>query len=94
MAREVQDYCSSCGVGFVIGPLFVDYISQLRRRGLHRTLGFDYRFYSLMFGYDDVESWPSDVTLADCDSIFLGDLIDPDMECPKCKSFAFMEAGD
>jgi hypothetical protein len=94
MAQQVTDHCVNCGLGFIIGPIFVDYISQLRRRGLVRTLNFDYKFYCLMFGHEDVENWPNEITLADCDSIFLGDLIDPAMVCPKCGAVAFAGQGN
>ncbi len=91
MARLVSDQCASCGIAFVIGPLWVDYIEQLKQRGLSRTLNFDYDFYNQLFAY--VPKWGpvDDVTLGNCDSIFLGDLIDPDMQCPKCGGRAFTE---
>jgi hypothetical protein len=78
-------------MSFVIGPCFVDYIDEVQRRGLRRTLDLDYRFYCALFGYGDVDAWPHNVALEDCDSIFLGDVIDPDMRCPKCGHFAFAE---
>jgi outer membrane lipoprotein-sorting protein len=92
MARQVSDHCSSCGLAFIIGPLWVDYIEQLQKRGLRRTLNFDYRFYNLLF--EHAPHWGPDeiVTLADCDSVFLGDIIDPEMKkCPKCGASAFLE---
>jgi hypothetical protein len=93
MARQVSDCCASCGVAFVIGPVFVDYISALRGRGLRRALDFDYQLYSRMFGHEGAEGWPTYVTLEDCDSVFLGDVIDPEMRCPKCGGLAFVEEG-
>jgi hypothetical protein len=89
MGRELSDHCASCGVAFVIGPLFVDYIAEFRKRGLRRTLDFDYRFYERLFDHEHSTEWPSDVSAADCDSIYLGDLIDSETHCPKCGGFAF-----
>jgi hypothetical protein len=34
------------------------------------------------------------VTLADLDSVFLGDIIDPDMKGPKCGALTFIEEGE
>lgn len=89
MTRHVSDHCSSCGLAFVIGPLWADYISELQQRGLHRTLDFDYRFYNLLFRH--VPPWGPEgaVTQADYDSIFLGDIINPEMKYPKCGASAF-----
>src|SRR5262245_57659388 len=92
MSREMADRCANCGVAFVIGPIFVDYIDKLRKRGLRRTFEFDYRFYCEMFGHEDVECLRSVVDLSDCDSVFLGDLIDTEMTCPKCGDMAFADA--
>jgi hypothetical protein len=44
-----------------------------------------------MFGHPLDPSWPRGVTLADCDSMFLGCVIDSNMRCPKCGAFAFPE---
>jgi hypothetical protein len=91
--REISNSCASCGVAFAMGPLFRDYISRLRERGLRRTLNFDYRFYERLCGHEPSPEWPSQVSAADCDSIFLGDVIDPEMRCPKCGGYAFPTDG-
>jgi hypothetical protein len=91
MARDVSDRCTTCGLGFLYGPVFTDFIEIIGQRGLRRTHNFEYRFYARMFGHDINTRWPSDVTLADCDSIFLGCVVDSDMKCPKCGHFAFAE---
>lgn len=89
MGREISDHCVNCGVAFVMGPFLADYISKLRERGLRRTLDFDYRIYERMFGHEHSPEWPSDVTVADCDSIFLGCVVDPEILCPRCGRPAF-----
>jgi hypothetical protein len=91
MSRQVADHCVNCGIRFVIGPLWVDYIGQLKTRGLLRTLGFDYEFYNLLFANSPHWGPEGEVTLGNCDSVFLGDLIDPEMKCPKCGEQAFHE---
>ena len=89
MRRGLSDHCVRCKLPFVIGPLFVDYIPQLRQRGLRSTLHFDYRLYEDWYGHPRSDEWPAQVTLANCDSVYLGDVIDSAMRCPKCGGFAF-----
>ena len=55
------------------------------------TYGFNYKLYVMMFGHEDSGNWPKERPLAECDSMFLGCLVDPDMKCPKCGEFAFPE---
>jgi hypothetical protein len=91
MPRQIRDRCASCGISFVIGTFFADYIAYLKQRGLRRTLNFDYNLYGSMFGHGGGANWPTDVTVADCDSIFVGSPVDTEMRCPKCGEFAFAE---
>jgi hypothetical protein len=95
VARQVEMQCTSCGMAFVFGPIFWDFIRDLRKCRLRRTLDFDYDFYCGAFAGDEGFEVPDDeITLTNCDSIFLGCLVDPDMRCPKCGEFAFAEAND
>jgi len=89
MSSNLSDRCASCGVAFVIGAFFTDFIADFWKRGLRRTLDFDYRLYERLFDHEHSTEWPSHVSPADCDSIFLGDVIDSEMRCPKCGGFAF-----
>ena len=91
MRRIVSDRCSNCGLPLVIGPADVDYIKELQRRGLERTLRFDYVHYLDRFDHPEVQPPADEVTEENCDSLFLGELIDIDMKCPKCGGFAFAE---
>jgi hypothetical protein len=91
MEREVSNRCVNCGFGFLFGPVFTDFIGIIRRQGFHRTYNFDYRLYSTMFGYQSEHEWPREVAFADCDSMFLGCVVDPNLKCPRCGAFAFPE---
>jgi hypothetical protein len=74
-----------------MGPENVDYIEELRRRGLRRTLDFDYAECCKRFGHPESDIPDEEVTSDNCDSLFLGRLIDVDMRCPKCGEYAFAE---
>jgi hypothetical protein len=89
MAREVSNRCVACGFGFFYGPVFTDFITIIHQHGFRRTYKFDYRLYAKMFGHETHTPWPADVGIGDCDSMFLGCVIDADMKCPKCGQFAF-----
>jgi predicted RNase H-like HicB family nuclease len=91
MARHACDRCASCGIPFVIVPLWEDYISKLQVRGLNRTLDFDYEFYNNLFAQERTWKPVDQVTMENCDSIFLGDVIDAEMKCPKCGKLAFLD---
>jgi hypothetical protein len=91
MRRIVSDRCASCGLPLVIGPKDVDYIKELQRRGLERTLRFDYLHYMECFDHSESACPKEEITSENCDSLFLGELIDIDMKCPKCGGFAFAE---
>lgn len=91
MGREVSNRCTECGFGFLYGPIFTDFIAIARKHGFQRTYGMDYRLCAKLFGYQEEPCWPEGVTLSDCDSMFLGCLVDPDMRCPRCGAFAFPE---
>ena len=91
MDRQVSNRCVNCGFGFVFGPVFTDFIGIIRRHGFQRTYNFDYRLYSRMFGHNDERDWQREVALSDCDSIFLGCVVDLNMKCPMCGAFAFAE---
>ena len=63
----------------------------MRQRGLRATLYFEYGMYEDWFGHAHSDELQAEVTLANCDSIYLGDVIDSEMRCPKCGGFAFPE---
>jgi hypothetical protein len=94
MGRQVSNHCVGCGFGFLYGPIFTDFLAIAREHGFRRTYGLDYRFCAKMFGHQEDSWWPEGVTLADCDSMFLGCVVDPDMRCPKCGAYAFPERSE
>ena len=94
MSRAIDDHCRNCKLAFVMGPLFWDYVAEVRGRGLRRTLGLDYQLYERWFGHEPAGDWPTVVSIDDCDSVYLGDVIDPDLSCPRCGEFAFGQRDD
>jgi hypothetical protein len=91
MMREVSNRCVACGFGFLYGPVFTDFITIIHQHSFRRTYNFEYRLYARMFGHETDTPWPEDVSLADCDSMFLGCVVDPNMKCPRCGQFAFAD---
>ena len=85
MKHDPLEECVSCGVALVIGPFFHDYIAEFRRRGLRRTFGFEFhRGYEKLFGHEHSDDWGVDVTPENCDSVFVGCVIDRGKLCPRC----------
>jgi hypothetical protein len=91
MDREVSNRCVNCGFGFLIGPVLTDFISIIRDHGFQSVYNFDYKLYAKMFGHESEREQPTEHELQDCDSMFLGCVVDPNMKCPKCGAFAFAE---
>ncbi len=91
MRRIVSDRCASCGLSLVIGPKDVDYIKEFHRRGLERTLHFDYAHYIERYDHPEGECPTEEITPENCDSLFLGEFINIDMKCSKCGGFTFAE---
>jgi len=91
MRRIVSDRCAGCGLPFVMGREDVDFIKELKRRDLQRTLNFNYPSYIQRFEHTNVTPPEGEVTAENCDSIFLGEMIDIEMKCPKCGKYAFAE---
>jgi hypothetical protein len=91
MSRYPSNRCVNCGFGFLFGPVFTDFMTIIKKHGFRRTYDFDYRLYTQMFGQEYDPPWPTEVSFDDCDSVFLGCLVDSKMKCPKCGQFAFAE---
>ena len=94
MERDVSNRCVECGYGFLFGPVFSDFVGIIRSNGFRRVYNFDYqsyRVYCEMFGHSRDDEWPKDVTLTESDSMFLDCVVDPDMKCPRCGTYAFSE---
>jgi hypothetical protein len=79
------------------GPVFTDFIGLMQTLGFQKTFNFDRdmrTIYCNMFGHSYVDDTETEPALADCDSIFLGCVIDSNMKCPRCGGFAFVEHDD
>ncbi len=61
-----------------------DLFPAVWKQGLRRTLDFPYEWYVDDYGHPAAYKPVAPVTAADCDSVYLGSVLTPDLRCPRC----------
>ena len=78
----LQPRCAKCNIPIVGGSFFDDQLSEMLKRGLHRCYGYDYLADNSRRARRQVPK--EAVTIENCDSVIIPDIISRNTKCPKC----------